>query len=56
VAKRLAQLTDAEEKAWQHAFAFYVDQGMPDTQADAAAWDELQVQFPRLRAYDGAEP
>jgi len=56
VAARLAQFTEAEEKAWQHAFTFYVDQGMPETQADAAAWVELQVQFPRLRAYDGAEP
>jgi hypothetical protein len=56
VTKRLAQFTDAEEKAWLHAFAFYVDQGMTETQADAAAWADLQGQFPRLKAYDGAEP
>lgn len=56
MAKRLAQFTDAEEKAWQHAFAFYLDQGMSETRADAAAWAEVQEQFPRLKAYDGAEP
>ncbi len=56
MAKRLAQFADAEKKAWQHAFAFYVDHGMAETQADAAAWADLQGQFPRLKAYDGAEP
>lgn len=54
--KRLAQFTGAEEKAWQQAFAVYLDQGMSDDQADAAAWADLQEQFPRLKAYDGAEP
>ena len=54
--KRLAQFTDAEEKAWQHALAFYLDQGMSDGQADAAAWKDVQEEFPRLKDYDGALP
>lgn len=54
--RNLAQLTDAEEKAWQQAFAYYLDEGMTEEEADAVAWADLQQQFPRLKAYDGAMP
>jgi|SRR5579859_1123985 len=54
--KRLARFTDEEERAWQHAFAFYLDHGMSDDQADAAAWKDVQEEFPRLKDYDGANP
>lgn len=54
---KLATLTPAEEKAWQHAFGHHLDvskQGQD--RAAARAWRDLQREFPRLRKYDGCRP
>lgn len=53
-AKNLAKLTPAEESAWNKAFSMYVEEGIPDDQADKLAWDDLVEEFPRLKAFDGA--
>jgi hypothetical protein len=51
--RKLAVLTPAEEKAWQFAFEFYLDDGLTDDEADSLAWRDVQREFPRLRAFDG---
>ena len=55
MARNLAVLTVREEKAWQWAFEFYVDEGLKDDEADSLAWVDVQKEFPRLRAFDGCE-
>jgi len=52
---RLATLTPEEDQAWVKAFVYYLDEGRTDAQADAAAWADLQEQFPRLKDFDGAK-
>jgi hypothetical protein len=47
-------LTAAEEKAWEHAFSYYLDQKKGQMKADKLAWRDLQKEFPRLKKYDGA--
>lgn len=51
--KRKARLTIAENKAWEFAFAFHVDNGMSDKRADALAWKDLCAEFTRLRKFQG---
>lgn len=51
--RNLAVLTIEEEKAWQANFAFYVNEGMKDDEADFSAWQDVQREFPRLLAFDG---
>ena len=52
--KQLAVLTVEEEKAWEHAFFFYVvDEGKTDAMADKMAWRDLQKEFPRLKEFRG---
>jgi hypothetical protein len=53
--RKLAKLTTAEEKAWEHAFRFHSVAGKSDTRAANAAWRDLQGEFPRLRKYQGAK-
>jgi hypothetical protein len=53
--RNLAVLTVAEEKAWEHAFAMFVGAGLSDSKADRLAWRDLQIEFPRLRAFDGCK-
>lgn len=54
--KRLAKLTPEENKAWEAAFTYYlVDRCETDDNTDRLAWDDLVIQFPRLREFDGAE-
>jgi hypothetical protein len=52
--RKLAKLSAAEEKAWEHAFRFHCVAGKTDTRASNAAWRDLQGEFPRLMRYDGA--
>lgn len=49
-------LTPDENRAWEFAFAHYVESGMDGIAADAAAWRDIQLQFPRLAAFDGCNP
>jgi hypothetical protein len=55
MARKLAVLTPEEEKAWEFAFAFYVEDGLKDDEAGFSAWQDLQKEFPRLREFDGCE-
>lgn len=54
--KRLTTLTPFEDKCWVFAFCSYVDEGRSDLQADHLAWRDMQLDFPRLRQYDGCRP
>ncbi len=54
--KNLARLNPFEDKCWVFAFNYYLDRGKSEREADRLAWEDLQVQFPRLRKYDGCEP
>jgi hypothetical protein len=56
VPRKLATLTPYEDKCWVFAFCFYLDEGRSDAQADRLAWGELQLEFPRLRRYQGCNP
>jgi hypothetical protein len=51
--KRIAKLTGKEDKAWKHAFRFYLDKGYSDSKADEAAWKDLLLEFARLTNFDG---
>lgn len=51
--RKLAVLTVAENKAWEFAFSFHLDNGMSEARADKAAWKDLCAEFPRLRAFKG---
>lgn len=53
--RKLAVLTAEEKHAWESYFAFYVDEGLKDDEADSAAWKDLQDEFPRLKEFDGCE-
>lgn len=55
MARKLTVLTVPEEKAWQWAFEFYVNDGLTDDEADSLAWSDVQKEFPRLKALDGCE-
>ena len=51
--KKLTVLTDEEEVAWNFAWEFYVNEGYEDNEAAELAWKDLQIEFPRLKGYDG---
>ena len=51
--KKVAKLTVDEDKAWVFAFCFYKDKGYSDLRADASAWLDMKLDFPRLRNFDG---
>lgn len=52
---KLAKLTPAEEHAWDFAMEFYLNEGWLDDEAAEHAWADLQAEFPRLKAFDGAQ-
>jgi hypothetical protein len=52
--KKLAKLTKLEDAAWGAAMAFYLNEGLKNGAAAERAWADLQEQFPRLKAFDGA--
>lgn len=54
--KRLATLSPYEDKCWVFAFNYFRDRGKTERQADKLAWRDLQLEFPRLRDYDGCKP
>lgn len=54
--RRLAMLTQEEERAWIFAFGYYLEQNKSELEADELAWRDLQLEFPRLRKYDGCKP
>ena len=46
-------MTDEEEVAWNFAWEFYMNEGYEDNDAAEKAWKDLQLEFPRLKEYDG---
>lgn len=54
--KKLATLTPEENKAWEFAFSYYLDEGKDDDEADRLAWEDIQKEFPRLKDFDGCKP
>ena len=54
--KALAELTPEENKAWETAFAFHIDDGKNDNDADKEAWADVVKEFPRLAKFNGAKP
>lgn len=51
--KRLATLLPEENKAWETAFVYWKQKGYSDARADARAWIDVQMDFPRLKKFDG---
>lgn len=51
--KRIAILTPEENHAWEFAFCFYREEYGTDLQADERAWQDMILEFPRLRKFDG---
>ncbi len=54
--RKLTMLTPHEDHCWVFAFNFYCEQGKTDEQADKLAWRDMQMEFPRLRGFDGCLP
>lgn len=52
-AEGIATLSPYEDKCWVFAFNYYLDRGKTEPQADKLAWRDLQLEFPRLRGYEG---
>jgi hypothetical protein len=52
----LARLSPQEDRTWSTLFSDLVNDGHSDEEADKAAWEELQRQYPRLKSYDGIKP
>lgn len=50
---KLATLSLEENDFWENIFAYYVEEGYDDDEADKLAWEEMQEEFPRLLKYDG---
>ena len=53
--KKTTHLTPEEDKAWVHAFCYYLDNGYSKEKADKYAWLDLQKEFPRLKEFDGCQ-
>jgi hypothetical protein len=53
--RKHAVLTAEENKAWEFAFSFHLDNGLSESRADKAAWKDVQAEFPRLRAFSGCK-
>lgn len=51
--KRIAKLNPKENHSWEFAFCFYKDDGKTDLQADKLAWRDMQLEFPRLKSFEG---
>ena len=51
-----AKLTPHEDRCWEFAFCYYVDEGRSDLEADRLAWRDMCEEFPRLRNYGECLP
>ena len=51
--KRIAKLNPGEDKAWVKTFAFWIEAGKTDNQADYLTWRNMQILYPRLKQFDG---
>lgn len=51
--RKLTMLTPYEDHCWNFAFSYYLDKDRNDAEACGLAWRDLQLEFPRLRGFDG---
>ena len=51
-----AKFTPEEERYWEFCFTSAVEDGATDEEADKTAWELTVIEFPRLKAFDGARP
>lgn len=54
--RKLTMLTPFEDHCWVFAFCYYLNEGKSDKEVDRLAWHDLQMEFPRLRDFDGCLP
>ncbi len=54
--RKLTMLTPFEDHCWVFAFCYYLGEGKSDEEADRLTWRDLQMEFPRLRGFDGCLP
>lgn len=52
---RIAKLTDEENHAWEKAMEYYLNEGKRPLTACSLAWRDVQLEFPRLKDFDGCE-
>ena len=52
--KQRATLNKTENICWENAFAYWIDAGKTELQADWYAWRNICRLFPRLKKYTGA--
>jgi hypothetical protein len=50
---RIATLNAQENHSWEFAFAYYLQSGLGEKQADELAWADLAEEFPRLKKFQG---
>lgn len=55
VAAGLAHLSEEERHASERALDFYRYVGKPESEVASLAWSDLQLAYPRLQEYAGAE-
>jgi len=53
VSKQIAVLTAEENAAWEFAFCFHLEDCDSDQEADRRAWNDLVLEFPRLKKFYG---
>lgn len=51
---RFAKLTPDEKAAWESAY-YYYGENRSELLADELAWRDLQLEFPRLKKFDGCK-
>lgn len=49
--KGTAKLTPEEDRAWEKAFEYYLNEGKTDSQADRLAARDVRMEFPRLKKF-----
>lgn len=49
----VATLNAQENHAWEFAFNFHLQDGHSDLKADKLAWEDLTIEFPRLKRFKG---
>ncbi len=47
--RKVCKLKPSEDKAWEKAYVFYLDEGESDSKAGKLAFKDLVTEFPRLK-------
>lgn len=53
--RKIAVLTEAEDRAWNRNYSFFIVHGFTDKEADERTWHDMKREFPRLRNYQGCK-